>query len=192
MRSNDAEKEFTKSVVLRPVLKLLMATLVVSAATPQCAEPVKLRSYSFCAPEGWRIQLDTTDVATLCSSKKPCATYFGSPPKGLTFVFVRPAAGLYGHAHYDGPREVVAAAPHAGLPDPEFSEVQLDRDPSGRSRKCFMSRRRLAWALAWDEQYALEINTHLFSVWARYEDDPANIGRYRAGIVEILSSLRPK
>jgi len=155
-----------------------------------------MHSYSFCVASGLRVEPNlATDVAVVCDDiGKHCTTYFGAAPKGLAFVFVRPAEGVYGHDHYGGPRDIVAAAPHAGQAAPEIFKVELDHDKSEPDRQCFMARKFLAWAAAWDEVYGLEVKNHLFSIWTRYEDDPESpekVKQYRAEILGILSSISP-
>lgn len=171
----------------------LLAILMAPRAFSHCGQQVAMTSYSVCVPAGLRVERhEASDTVVVCDAAKRCATYFGAPPRGLTFLFVRPAEGVYGHAHYSGAREVVAAAPHAGRPAPQIAEMELGPSPSGLQRKCFMTRRLLPWASAWDEEYGLEVDHHLFSVWTRYEDDPKKIEQYRVAIREILSSISPK
>jgi hypothetical protein len=152
-----------------------------------------MTSYSLCIPAGWRVERNKAlDEVVVCDREKRCATSWGDAPTGLAFLVLRPAEGVYGHTHYSGPRDIVAAAPHAGLPTPEITEVALGQGASGGLRKCFVARRLLSWAGAWEEDYGLEVNKRLFSVWTRYEDDPKKIDDYRAGIRQILSSISPK
>jgi hypothetical protein len=151
-----------------------------------------MASYSFCAPAGWRVERNAAiDLADVCDWKKRCGTSYGDPPSGLAFFSIRPAEGVHGNAHYSGPREVVSAAPHAGLPAPEIAEVDLGHASSGLHRRCFVTRRLISWAGAWEEEYGLEVNGRLFWAWTRYEDDPKRIKGYRAGILGMLSSLAP-
>lgn len=152
-----------------------------------------MKSYIVWVPAGLRVErMEDPDTVVVCDTKKGCATYYGAAPRGLAFLYVRPAEGVYAHEQYSGPREIVAAAPHAGLPAPEILEVDLGPGPSGLGRKCFMSRRLIFPLGAWDEEYGLEVNKRLFSVWTRYEDDPKKMVRYRAAIRQILSSIVPK
>jgi hypothetical protein len=149
-------------------------------------------SYSFCVPKGWRSKPNaSSDIAVVCDTGKACETYFGAPPKGLAFLFIKPVFAEGSHA-YDGPRDMVAAAPHAGRPVPEISEVELASPPSAAPRKCFVTRRLLPWADAWDEVYGLEVNKRLFSIWTRYENNPKKLGQYRDQIRQLLTSLTPK
>ena len=111
---------------VRDLLRAVSTILMIPTVAAQCANPVTLQSYSFCAPVGWRVEQNTgPDVATVCDSQKPCSTYVGAPPKGLTFLFVKAEDGIDGHTKYGSAREILAAIPHAGLPDPEIVEVQL-------------------------------------------------------------------
>jgi hypothetical protein len=159
------------------VIALVLFTASVLA---QCGQMVKMRSYAVCVPSGWTTQVRSDgDVLLVCDSSKPCATFFGAPPKGLTFLFIRPVEGSDGRPIDEGPRQFVESAPHAGLPAPAVSEVELGPGPSGAQRLCFMSRRLLSWAGAWEEHYGLRVGDRLFSIWTRYENRPDRVDEYR-------------
>jgi len=175
---------------LRIMAVAMWPILMATTGWTECLNRVDLQSYSFCAPMGWRENHTQPDIAVVCDSKTACATYFGAAPKGLAFLFIQPVKNEPGRGLIQGPRDVVSAAPHAAQPVPTISEVQLTRAEFAKDRKCFMSRRRLKWAGAWDEVYGLEVNGRLFSIWTRYEDN-RHIQRYRDGILQIVSSIKP-
>jgi hypothetical protein len=159
----------------------------------QCAQEITMASYSVCLPAGWRVERNNAaDQIVVCDTKKRCATAWGAAPKGLAFLFVRPAEGVYEHAHYSGPREIVEAAPHAGLPAPDIVQVEMAQGGSGLNRRCFVARRLVPAVGVWDEEYGLEVSKHLFWAWAHYEDDPKRTEQYRVAIREILSSISPR
>lgn len=171
-----------------------LAILIAPSGLPQCGQDIEMRSYSVCVPAGWKVDRNIAlDEIIVCDREKRCATAWGDAPTGLAFLVLRPAEGVYGQAHYDNARAIVSAAPHGGLSAPQITEVRLGngRAPEG-ARKCFVARQFLSWAGAWDENYGLEVNKRLFSVWTRYEDDPKKINGYRAGIRQILASISPK
>ena len=171
----------------------LVLTLCESTVFSQCGQLIKMHSYAACVPAGWTTEVRTDpDILLVCDTPKPCATFFGAPPRGLTFLFVRPAEGQDGHASYEGPRQLVESVPHAGLPSSPVSEINLGPGPSGDKRQCFMSRRLMSWAGAWEEHYGLKVGSRMFSIWTRYEDKPDRIQEYRAAIMGIISSVTPK
>jgi len=178
---------------VRALSVALVLALFAPGALSQCGQLIKMKSYEVCVPSGWATsERGDGDMLAACETSKPCPPFFGAAPKGITFLFVRPAEGLYGHPTYEGAREVVEARPHAGLPAPAVPEVDLGPGPSGAKRQCFMARRQLSWAGAWEEHYGLKVGDRLFSLSTRYEDRPDRIQEYRTAIMGILSSITPK
>ena len=194
MRSNRARNESALRRRATRILAALLSTLAVPLGFSQCAQQVTTPSYSACFPSGWTVEQDKTlDRIIACNTKGPCATGWGSPVRGLAFLFIIPADRIPEHPHYRGAHDIPASEPHAGLPAPEITECALVEKAQQRDEgKCFVGRRLLSWAGAWDEVYGLELNKRLFRVWTRYEDDPRKIAEYRASIREILSSISLK
>ncbi len=167
----------------------LITALAPNGALAQCEQRVAMSTYAVCFPMGWKVQRNPKlDEVIACYGVKRCATAWGDAIRGVAFLFLTPAEKLPGGQVYHGPYDIVASRPHVGLPARTINKVEFPGDPQ---RKCFVGRRRLSWAGAWDELDGLEVNKRLFSVWSRYEDNGERTQAYRDAIREILQSISP-
>jgi hypothetical protein len=90
------------------------------------------------------------------------------------------------HQQYTAVGDIVSTIPHAGMPAPAVSRVELGS--GGGSRECQVARSLLFDAL-WDDVYGLSVNGRLFRVWAQYNRNPKMDAANRIKVVGILSSV---
>ena len=178
-----------QTILVSAVMLLLSPPLAIS----QCTRTVAMASYAVCIPSGWQVFKEPgLDQVTGCNKQHGECTMTGGgfPVKNVVIISIAPAEKLPFHETYHNAEDIVASVPHAGMPAPPVSEVNLG-DENGK-RKCLVVRRLLSPALGfWDETYGLEVDGRLFRAWVQYQDEdrPEKIEAYRSAVKQILSSV---
>jgi hypothetical protein len=148
-----------------------------------------MATYSVSLPGGWWFHKnESLDQIQICNIRNGECTGTGGgfPLAGAVFITLTPVDNLPDHQKYTAVRDIVSAVPHAGMPAPTVSRVELRSD--GGARECQVAR-SLLFGTVWNEVYGLSVGGRLFRAWVQYNQDLKMDAANRSNVVDILSSV---
>jgi len=160
--------------------------LLVPGIFAQCQQKIQAADYYICTPLGWSTQVnDREDRIDGCNREHyPCMPSKDDHPyAGVVTVSILPSDRGYGI--YQSPEDLVKKARLVGLPVPAISDVSLDPQ-----RKGWLAR-RLLYGDLWEDVYSLSVGGRRFRIWVNYNNEGSNIQKFRATVIQILSSVTP-
>jgi hypothetical protein len=152
-----------------------------------------MQDYTLCVPKGWNVQRNIRDDSVeVCNRPEwdQCASDpFGYPVSGAIVVTIIPSDRGYGI--YQSPDELRKRAQITGQPLPVVSDVKIIKRDGIADPRCWMARTLMPGGL-WSDIYSLSRGGRRFRVSVFYNDQPANVEKFRASSLEVLSSVEPR